>query len=230
MTPRASQYVYALLAEPPRGDAGAGLGAEPLRFVPIDGVLAAVGDMASPPPVSATTLRAHDAVVRRLAAAVDAILPVRFGTLLDGETALADAIAGRASRLREALALVAGREQMTLRVFGEPAPTDDRAPAVASELGPGARYLEGRRRQARRDADVPELAPLRPHLAGLVRAEQAQRHDAPPLLASVYHLVDRGRAAAYVGAVAAGADALAPTRAIASGPWPPYAFAPEPLA
>ena len=223
-----SPYVYALLTEPPRGDAGAGLDAEPLRFVPVDGVLAAVGDMAAPPPVSPTTLRAHDTVVRRLAAAVDAILPVRFGTLLDGDGALVDAIAGRAPRLREALALVAGREQMTLRVFGEPASSEDATPA-ADDLGPGARYLEGRRRQARRDADVPELAPLRPYLADFVRAEQAQRHDAPPLLASVYHLIDRGRAAAYVQAVAAGVAALAPTRAVSTGPWPPYAFAPEQL-
>jgi gas vesicle protein GvpL/GvpF len=222
-----SHYVYALLAEAPRGDAGAGLGAEPLRFVPIDGVLAAVGDMAAAPVVTSDTLRAHDAVVRRLAAAVDAILPVRFGTLLDGESALAEAIAGRAPRLREALALVAGREQMTLRVFGEAAATD--AAPLADDLGPGARYLEERRRRTRRDADVPELAPLRRHLGPLVRAEQAQRHDAPPLLASVYHLIERGRAAAYLDAVAGGAEALAPTRAVATGPWPPYAFAPDEL-
>jgi len=223
-----SQYVYALLAETPRGDAGPGLDAEPLRFVRVDGVLAAVGDMAAAPPITPTTLRAHDAVVRRLAAAVDAILPVRFGTLLDGERALADAVAARAPRLREALALVAGREQMTLRVFGDAAPVDAVAP-VESELGPGARYLEGRRRQTRRDADVPELAPMRSRLAALVRAEHAQRHDAPPLLASVYHLIDRGAVAAYLDAVAAAAAALAPTRAVATGPWPPYAFAPESL-
>ena len=223
-----SPYVYALLAEAPRGDAGAGLIAEPLRFVPIDGVLAAVGDMAAPPAVNPGTLRAHDAVVRRLAAAVDAILPVRFGTLLDGETALADAIAGHAPRLREALALVAGREQMTLRVFGDAAAVDDAAPA-ADDVGPGTRYLADRRRQTRRDAEAPELAPLRRHLDPLVRAEQVQRHRAPPLLASVYHLIDRGRAAAYMEAVAAGAAALAPTRAVATGPWPPYAFAPEQL-
>jgi hypothetical protein len=224
-----TQYVYALLAERPRGETGAGLDAEPLRFVPVDGVLAAVGDMATPPAVSPTTLRAHDAVVRRLAAAVDAILPVRFGTVLDGERALADAIAERAPRLRAALQLVAGREQMTLRVFGEPA-TNAQLPPPADDLGPGARYLERRRREARRDAEVPELAPLRPLLAGLVRAEQAQRHDASPLLASVYHLIDRGHAAAYTDAVAAGATALAPTRAVPSGPWPPYAFATEQLA
>jgi hypothetical protein len=223
-----SHYVYAVLAEAPRGDAGAGLGAEPLRLVPIGGVLAVVGDMAAPPAVSPRTLQAHDAVVRRLAAAVDAILPVRFGTLLDGDTALADAIAGRAPRLREALALVAGREQMTLRVFGEAAAIDPVAPAL-NDLGPGARYLEDRRRRTRREAEVPELAPLRGRLDPLVRAEQAHRHDAPPLLASVYHLIDRGRAPAYLDAVAAGAAALAPTRAVATGPWPPYAFAPEEL-
>jgi hypothetical protein len=221
-------YVYALLGERPRGDAGAGLDAEPLRFVPVDGVLAAVGDMAVPPAVSPTTLRAHDAVVRRLAAAVDAILPVRFGTRLEGDGALVEAIAGRAPRLRDALALVAGREQMTLRVFGDPESPDDVTPP-ADDLGPGARYLESRRRQTRRDAEVRELAPLRPYLAAFVRAEQAQRHDAPPLLASVYHLIDRGCAAAYVDAVGAGAAALAPTRTVATGPWPPYAFAPEQL-
>jgi hypothetical protein len=222
-----SQYVYALLTEPPRGDAGSGLGAEPLRFVRVDGVLAAVGDMAAPPEVSPAALRAHDAVVRRLAAEVEAILPVRFGTLLEGDRALTEAIVGRGPRLREALALVAGREQMTLRLFGEPVRADDEP--APSDLGPGTRYLEARRRQARRDADVPELAPLRPPLATLVRAERAQRHDAPPLLASVYHLIDRGRAAAYLDAVAAGAPALAPARAVVTGPWPPYAFAPEHL-
>ena len=224
-----SAYVYALLADRPRADAGPGLGHEPLRYLPVAGLLAAVGDMAAPPPVSRTTLLAHDAVVRRLAAAVDAILPVRFGTLLDGDAALADALVGRAPRLREALALVAGREQMTLRVFGEPAPPPTAVPAREA-AGPGTRYLEARREQARRDADVGELAPLRPHLAPLVRAEHAQRHDAPPLIASVYHLIDRRRAPEYLAALAAGTAALAPVRAVATGPWPPYAFAPEHLA
>jgi hypothetical protein len=70
---------------------------------------------------------------------------------------------------------------------------------------------------------------MRSRLAALVRAEHAQRHDAPPLLASVYHLIDRGSAPAYLDAVAASAAALAPTRAVATGPWPPYAFAPESL-
>ena len=49
----------------------------------------------------------------------------------------------------------------------------------------------------------------------------------PGLLASVYHLIDRGDAAAY-HAVVDHAD-LGTVRVVATGPWPPYAFAPEAL-
>jgi hypothetical protein len=220
-------YVYALLGAPPRPDAGAGLRAEPLRVVRVGEVVAAVGEMVEPPAVSEATLRAHDAVVRRLAGAVDAILPVRFGALLS-EAALADTLAARARELGEALALVAGREQMTLRVLGERgAPPPPAAAAEAGDLGPGARYLAARRAERRRAREAPELAPLRSALAPLVRAERVTRHDAPPLLATVHHLVDRGAADAYRAAVERGAAALAPRSVVVSGPWPPYAFAPE---
>ena len=66
--------------------------------------MAAVGEMAERPAVSEATLRAHDAVIRRLADTVDAILPVRFGSLLS-ESALTDALAVRGRELTEALAL-----------------------------------------------------------------------------------------------------------------------------
>jgi hypothetical protein len=226
-----SVYVYALLDAPPRPDAGAGLSAEPLRVLRVGDLLAAVGEMTERPALSEVTLRAHDAVVRRLAAAVDAILPVRFGSLLS-EASLTDVLAARGRELREALALVTGREQMTLRLLGPatPAPTAAETVETVDDVGPGTRYLDARRAEWRRAHAVPELAPLRPALAALVRAERVTRHDATPLLASVYHLVDRGAAAAYAEALARAAEALAPIRAVASGPWPPYAFAPEALA
>ena len=72
-----------------------------------------------------------------------------------------------------------------------------------------------------------ELEPLRPWLEPLVRAERVTRHDTPPLIASVYHLIDRGAGAAYLAAVER--VALAAARVVATGPWPPYAFAPEAL-
>ena len=87
-------YVYALLGKEPR-DAGAGLRDEPLRAVRVGELLAAVGDMTDPPLVSEATLRAHDAVVRRLADTVDALLAVRFGSLLS-ESSLAELLAARA--------------------------------------------------------------------------------------------------------------------------------------
>ena len=219
-------YVYALLGDAPAPDAGAGLREEPLRVVRVGDLLAAVGEMSERPAVSEATLRAHDAVVRRLADAVDAILPVRFGSLLT-ESSLADLLRVRARELSEALALVAGREQMTLRVLGDTPATEEVADVAADDAGPGARYLAARRAEWRRAREAPELAPLRPGLAQLVRAERVTRHDTPPLLASVYHLIDRGAAAAY-GAVVERAEA-GTVRVVATGPWPPYAFAPEAL-
>jgi Gas vesicle synthesis protein GvpL/GvpF len=221
-------YVYALLGEAPRPDVGAGLSDEPLRMLRSGDLLAAVGEMSARPAVTEAALRAHDAVIRRLASAVDAILPVRFGSLL-AESSLADLLRVRARELIEALALVAGREQMTLRVLGETPAERDRASAEPerADLGPGARYLAARRDEWRRAHEAPELAPLRPMLDPLVRAEHVTRHDTPPLLASVYHLIDRGAADAYravIGNAPSGAVRLA-----ATGPWPPYAFAPEGL-
>jgi Gas vesicle synthesis protein GvpL/GvpF len=219
-------YVYALLGDAPAPDAGAGLREERLRLVRVGDLLAAVGEMPEPPAVSEATLRAHDAVVRRLADGVDAILPVRFGALLS-ESSLADVLHARARELSEALALVAGREQMTLRVLGDAPARVAPAAEAPGDGGPGARYLAARRAEWRRTHEAPELAPLRAVLDGLVRAERVTRHDAPPLLASVYHLIDRGAAAAYRTAVeTAPASAV---RVVATGPWPPYAFAPEAL-
>jgi hypothetical protein len=222
-----SRYVYALLAERPRGEAGEGLQSEPLAFLRVEGLLAAVGELPAAPPVTRATRLAHDAVVRRLASSVDAILPVQFGTVVDDEAALAEAITPRMARLHAALARVAGREQMTLRLFGEATGTDH-APSIDPALGPGARYLDARRRM-HGAAAVPELGPLRQALAPMVRAEHVERHARPPLVASVYHLIDRGRADAYRTAIAETAVALAPMRVTASGPWPPYAFARESL-
>ncbi len=224
-------YVYALLQDPDGRPLGAGLGGEPVCAVNLGGLYAAVGAMDDVPPLESTSLRGHDAIVRRLAGATDALLPVRYGALLADEEGLARALAPRAAELIDALGLVQGREQMTLRVYGEPPPVQDPATGEGVEgLGPGARYLRGRLRVHVWGRRVHEIDPLRPALAGLVRSERVERHpQAPPLLASVYHLVDRGAGGAYLAAVQAAAASLGPVRVAASGPWPPYAFAPEEL-
>jgi len=162
--------------------------------------------------------------VRRLAGRTDAVLPIRFGTVVGDRLALARALAPRAAGLREALALVAGHEQMTLRVYGEAVTTSDES--ATESAGAGQRYLE-RRLRARR---APEVDPVRRALRGLVSAERIERHERPPLLASVYHLVRRGDSKRYLAAVAAASARLAGVRVSPSGPWPAYAFAPDAVA
>lgn len=222
-----SLYVYALLDRAPRMGFGLGLCGEILRPVRCGKLVAVVGEMEQAPAIEAATLRRHDDVVRRLAAGVEAILPVRFGSRLATERALQDAVDARSAALREALALVAGREQMTVRIFqtGEKTPgekTEDTPPegSIGVLDGPGTRYLRSRAEA------LPELAALRPALAPLVAAERVQRHQTLPLLASVYHLIRRGECGAYVRAVELVSRGGGPLRLRTSGPRPPYAFAP----
>ena len=187
-------------------------------------------------PVSAEALAAHDRVVRILAGQVEAALPARFGWMAD-EASLGEHLAPHRERLLEALELTAGCEQMNLRIYGSPRP-DARPAARLADDGarPGTRYLEGKRDDACRRREAPEIAPLASILSGLVRAERVERRpagtpgDPEHLLASVYHLVERGRSDDYRAVVAGAAELLAPFRATVSGPWAPYAYAPEGLA
>jgi hypothetical protein len=205
--------LYALVSRAPETATGAR--GEPLRAVAVEGFAALVGD--APPPLSVESLRAHEAAVRRIADSAEACLPARFGVSATDEETLRSGLAVRAAELLDALALVRGREQMTLRVHGPGAP----APAFAPAAGPGSLYLEERRRARR----LPELDPLRKALGNLVRAERVERHSEPGLLASVYHLIDRGSAEKYSRAVEK--TRLEGLSVTVSGPWPAWSFAPE---
>ncbi|RPH54885.1 hypothetical protein EHM82_06215 [bacterium] len=219
-------YLYALLDETPAAPLGEGLAGEPLRLLRHGGLLAAVGDRPSPPAPGVHAFSGHDAVVRRLAGMVSAVLPARFGELFPNEEALADKLTPRAGELAKALNLVRGCVQMTLRVFGEPAPPAASRPEPGMPQGPGARYLAQRQHEDRQARSLPEIEPLRELLQPLVRAERTQRHSAAPLLGTAYHLVLRDRTADYLAALEAGRSRLPDHRVQASGPWPPYAFAP----
>jgi Gas vesicle synthesis protein GvpL/GvpF len=219
-------YVYAFVrgessGRLPRGGAG-----ERLRLVACPGGVAVVGDVDRAPTPTVGRIRRHDRVVSGLARRFAAILPTRFGSVVAADATLAAVLAGRAEEIADALALVEGRAQMMLRLYGRAAPgsiPDDANPA----RGPGTRYLTGRMSAQRAAATLPELAPLRPALTALVLAERVERHRTPPLIATVYHLVERGSARTYLAAVAAASPDLVDVRVRASGPWAPYAFAPD---
>ena len=194
-------------------DAARGALDEPLRVVAVAGLELVCG--APAPELSADALRAHEAAVRRVADACDACLPARFGAGAGDERELLRWAEARAPELREALWLVRGREQMTVRVLGSA------APAQVEAGGPGTQYLE----QRRRALAVPELDGVRSALSPLIRAERIERHEEPGLIASVYHLIDRGSASRY--REIAGSASIPGIRLALSGPWPAWSFAPE---
>jgi hypothetical protein len=187
--------------------------AEGLRTLPCGELTLLVGD--APPDLSAEALRAHDSILRSIAEHNDPCLPARFGAAAQDEEALLREMTQRTPELLDALELVRGREQMTLRVQG---PASQKLPAKG---GPGRRWLEERRRTLR----IPELDPVRVALLGIERAERVERHEAPELLASVYHLIDRGMAPEYRAAVAR--TPVEGLQIAVSGPWPAWSFAPE---
>ena len=218
-------YVYALVDEEPAAPLGEGIAGEPLRLVRHDRILAVVGDLAARPRPESEILKRQDAAVHRLAEIFDALLPARFGEAFADETELKERIGPRSEDLAASLCLVRGCVQMTLRVFGEAdaaaGPDEDQAG------GPGTRYLESRRRERQQARSLPEIDPLREALQPLLRAERMERHDAGHLLGTAYHLVPRSQTEAYLAALATAKERIGGRRVAASGPWPPYAFAPE---
>jgi hypothetical protein len=218
-------YVYGIIGAEPNERMG-----EALRIIGNGPVRAIVGDFAEPPRPEPATLTAHDATVRRLADRIPALLPARFGQWLPDERAVTDWLEAHHRDLAEALEQVSGCVQMTLRVYGASIP-EDPAPDPPSTGGPGTQYLTKRRQQFERERSLPEIAPLRDALRPLVRAERIERPATPGRLrATAYDLIAREATGDYQRIVTETAPHLEGFRVTASGPWPPYAFAPRPLA
>jgi hypothetical protein len=197
-----------------------GIAGETLRVVTAGVVAAVVGDIDRPPPATEANLRAFDAVVRRLADRVPALLPARFATCVESVDALVLAIAARERSLRQSLRLTRGRAQMTVRLVGAPVAdgTTDRIRGVDAD---GARYLRARARAVAREGDVPALEPIRRAVQRWVRAERVETRGT---IATLYHLVPRSTVERYRRAAGRAARAAGLTPVV-TGPWPAYAFA-----
>jgi hypothetical protein len=221
-------YVFALVDAIPAGRAGKGLtGALSLRKLPAGFVV--VERRADVPPVEFGSLKKHQDVVARLAMQVPAILPVRFGTLLETGH-LEEALQERDEEILEAFDLVRGRVQFTWRIVGRPTPGGVPAAALAKAGTPkrdqpasGAEYL---RRVARAANPAPPMA-FRPLRTKVSRLAERQRYQpaTPAIPEAVYHLVEQKHVDRYVAA--AGALKKTSPQLTVSGPFPPFAFAPE---
>ena len=215
-------YVFALVDEGPIRPLGRGLGG-PLRARPSAGAFAIVERRSDVPPAALGSMRAHHNVVSRLANRVPAILPVRFGTLLD-EEGLDEVLADRDQEIAEALGLVRHRVQFTWRVGLSTAGKSGPArPSAAVADGSGADYL---RRAAKAAAAAPPsvFRLLRDRLRAFVVRERYQPASTG-IPDTLYQLIEKTSVDRY----AAMADALILTHPAltVSGPWPPFAFAAE---
>ncbi len=193
-----------------------------IEFVRADDVYAAVARVAAAPPATEEALRRQHDVVAELAERVASLLPVRFGAFMERRE-LAAAVAERRDPIRQALALVRDRRQMTIRLLGDAAVP---GPAAGRQVPPaagGTAYLEARRAAAARP---PALCAIGEALTPLVRADRFEA-GAGRVAATLYHLIDVPDVARYGRAFAAAAARFPAGTIVASGPWPPFAFAPE---
>lgn len=196
-----------------------------VEFVRAGPVHAAVERRGSAWSSTEASLRRQHAIVARLTGAIESVLPARFGMLLEaGE--LEAAVARRESAILEALALVRGRRQMTARLRSR-TPQGEAAGQVPQS---GTDYLEARRSAA---ALPPALRDICVAVRHLVHAEVfADAKAAIP--ATVYHLIDRRDDERYRVAVDGARRGGEPGQGdawggdvLVTGPWPPFAFAPD---
>jgi hypothetical protein len=223
-------YVYGVTAGVP-ARLGQGMKRERLWVVTRGRLAMVVGSVESAPLAVPLALKAHDAVVRRLAAQAPAILPARFGCLIGDEKEAREALRRQSRDLATALKLVRGCVQMTVRVFGTAASVPPSAVPAAPHrgLGAGLRYLLERQRAQQAAQALPEIEALRTQVASLLRAERVERLGRQGLLGTAYHLVEREHLPAYRAGLRRALPSVSPMRVHLSGPWAPYAFAPAGL-
>ena len=212
-------YVFALVDAPPAKRLAKGLSG-PLGLRRVGDAFAVVERREDVPPAEFGTLQRHHDVVTQMGEHVPAILPVRFGTLLDTD-ALEEALEERDEDLHAAFTMVRNRVQFSWRRHQPRRPTA--RPSDARSAASGTEYL---RRAARAARPAPPAAwrTIRAKLTPLIVSERYQPAGAN-LPDSLYHLVDRDHARRY--ATLAAALLHANPALTMSGPFPPFAFAAE---
>jgi hypothetical protein len=214
-------YVYALVD---RALASARVGGHAIATIAVGGLHAAVERRDQVPAVTEQSLYEQHEIVCALARRAPAILPARFGALVD-RTELETIVSRRHDQLLAALALVRGREQMTVRLIGNEPQAGGRRRLLAAAAGPGTRYLDERRAAA--GYPLPAgVERLNAAVRGFAVASKAEPGQSD-VRAVLYHLIKRGSSARYCRALAEASAGAGPYVLKVSGPSPPFAFTPE---
>jgi hypothetical protein len=176
----------------------------PLRIVHTAGLGLVVAAAADGEVVDADALWRREELIEELMHG-RALLPVRYGTVVEDDTAAAEAVAGRAEDLAAALHRVRGAVELSVRA---------QLREVHSESSPGERL------QA---AAVGERAAAAIHARLAAAAREHARKAGPELLRAAY-LVDRAQIDSFVALVRDLQHEHPELSAICTGPWPPYSF------
>jgi len=184
-----------------------------IESVEIEGVFVIGEWRDSVPAVNESELQRQHSIVLRLAEAVPAIIPARFGSFLE-EPELAAILRQRKDVIRTTLEHVRDNVQMTLRMASAAAASSASPPAS------GRDYLN-----RRRDELVP---PVPAHSENLLRELRSlvldeRRRSGERGIVTIYHLIHRADVKEYRDTVTSvGTPGIA-----VSGPFAPFAFAPE---
>jgi hypothetical protein len=141
------------------------------------------------------------------------LLPVRYGTRVEDEAAVARVLADRRGELIAALERVRGSVELSVRVL-EPESSKSEPKAPAS----GADYLRNRVRHAEVASDV--YAALEP----FARAGKQNAGRASGELLRAAYLVERDAVGRFVERVAELQESKPQLRVLCTGPWPPFNF------
>ncbi len=193
-----------------------------IEFVKADDVYAAIERVSQPPAVSEETLRKQHEVVAHIAGRVEALLPARFGAFVDARE-LRAVVAGRRDVILEALALVQGRTQMTARLLGPEVPV---AGPVETHATTGTEYLAHRRATVASPPMPAALCAVADAVRGIVVTERSEAGRGR-VMATLYHLIDRDLVADYRAALEQIPPLTGDMALRVTGPWPPFAFAPD---
>lgn len=216
-------YVFALAARKARPFSAAG---HRIEFVKADVMYAAVERIEEGPAISEAALRTQHDIVARIAGKVDAILPARFGSLVDVQE-LERVVALRRDAIRDALDLVRGKDQMTVRLFEAGVRTAP--PSLVrdgTDAASGTDYMQKRRQATTGRALPPTVARITKAVRDIVAAERSEPGQGR-VAATVYHLVEHAAVDEYKERLARLQSRLATETLRVSGPWPPFAFVPE---
>jgi hypothetical protein len=239
-------YVYAITAQPEvRWPALRGLEGAPVFGLRYGDLAAAVSRVSREPiPATEDNVWRHETVVESMMTS-RTVLPVRFGTVLNGGHAVQDVMTEHYDDFASDLNRLHGRVELGLRVLDQaeregasPSPCrrggaeEAEQPAAEAErpaYGTGRAYLLARGEEERRERSAHEQgeALAAEVHAPLDRLAALSRHRVlatPHMLLTAAYLLDRAAVAAFRQEVETLGQDYPHLHFLCTGPWPPYSF------